>query len=335
MAMATAACRRPAVMLMAFAMAAAVMMSTVPPASGTTTLQYDFYSSSCPKAEDTVRNVVEPMIFNDPTMGAAFIRLFFHDCFVRGCDASILLDPTSSNTQPEKTAIPLRGYDAVNKIKAAVEAVCPGKVSCADILAFAARDSAVVNGNFAFAMPSGRRDGTASSASDVARFIPSPAFHLQDLVDSFAAKGLTADDLVILSGAHSFGLTHCAFVTGRLYPTVDPTMNATFAAALKKLCPPPASGGGGRAVSNNQVTDPNVLSNQYFKNVAAGEVMFTSDQTLTSRDDTKAMVDDNAANPVAWMARFAAAMVKMGGVEVLTGNAGEVRKVCFATNTAS
>ncbi|EAY96452.1 hypothetical protein OsI_18347 [Oryza sativa Indica Group] len=112
-------------------------------------------------------------------------------------------------------------------------------------------------------------------------------------------------------------------------------MNATFAAALKKLCPPPASGGGGRAVSNNQVTDPNVLSNQYFKNVAAGEVMFTSDQTLTSRDDTKAMVDDNAANPVAWMARFAAAMVKMGGVEVLTGNAGEVRKVCFATNTAS
>jgi hypothetical protein len=83
MAMATAACRRPAVMLMAFAMAAAVTMSSVPPASGTTTLQYDFYSSSCPKAEETVRNVVEPMIFNDPTMGAAFIRLFFHDCFVR------------------------------------------------------------------------------------------------------------------------------------------------------------------------------------------------------------------------------------------------------------
>ncbi|XP_006654016.1 peroxidase 2-like [Oryza brachyantha] len=335
MAMATAACSR-AVQVMALAMAAAVVMSTVP-ASGTTTttLQYGFYGSSCPKAEETVRNVVEGMIMNDPTMGAAFVRLFFHDCFVRGCDASILLDPTRSNRQTEKTAIPLRGYDAVNKIKAAVEAVCPGVVSCSDILAFAARDSAVVSGNFAFAMPSGRRDGLVSSALDVIQGIPSPAFQLQDLIDSFAAKGLTAGDLVILSGAHSFGLTHCSFVTSRLYPTVDPTMNATFAAALKKVCPPPAKGGGGKAVSNNQVTDPNALSNQFFKNVATGQVMFTSDQTLTSRSDTAAMVADNAANPVAWMARFAAAMVKMGGIEVLTGNAGEVRKVCSATNTAS
>ncbi|KAF0923136.1 hypothetical protein E2562_003353 [Oryza meyeriana var. granulata] len=80
MAMGTPACSR-AVLLMAFVMAAA-LMSTVP-ASGTTTLQYDFYRSLCPKAEETVRSVVEGMIMNDPTMGAAFIRLFFHDCFVR------------------------------------------------------------------------------------------------------------------------------------------------------------------------------------------------------------------------------------------------------------
>ncbi len=65
--------------------------------------------------------------------------LFLH---VQGCDGSVLLDGPDS----EKTAQPnfsLRGFDVVDAIKEAVEAACPGIVSCADILAFAARDGAV------------------------------------------------------------------------------------------------------------------------------------------------------------------------------------------------
>jgi peroxidase len=54
------------------------------------------------------------------------------------------LDDTSSFTG-EKTAIPnnnsARGFEVIDKIKAAVEEVCPGVVSCADILAVTARDS--------------------------------------------------------------------------------------------------------------------------------------------------------------------------------------------------
>jgi peroxidase len=34
-----------------------------------------FYSSTCPQAEAIIRE--------DPTMGTALVRLFFHDCFVR------------------------------------------------------------------------------------------------------------------------------------------------------------------------------------------------------------------------------------------------------------
>ncbi|TKW24485.1 hypothetical protein SEVIR_3G053500v4 [Setaria viridis] len=325
MAMATSACQ--ALLLMALA-AAALMMST---ASGT--LQYDFYSSSCPKAEEAVRNATVKIISNNPTMGAAIVRLFFHDCFVKGCDASILLDQSSSNPQPEKLAIPLRGYDAVNTIKAAVEAVCPGVVSCADILAFAARDSAMVSGGFTFPMPGGRRDGLASDLRDIFGSIPAPNMQVQQLVGSFSAKGLSAGDLVALSGAHSFGITHCSFVTPRLYPAVDPTLNATYAAALRKVCP--QSSGGGTVLNNNNNTDPNVLSNQYYKNLGTREVLFKSDQTLTSDAATAKMVQDNADNPVAWMARFAGAMARMGGIEVLTGNQGEIRKVCGATNSGS
>ena len=65
------------VVLMAFM---AAILSSVSMAGS---LQYNFYNSSCPKAEDTVRHAVQELISNDPTMGAAFVRLFFHDCFVR------------------------------------------------------------------------------------------------------------------------------------------------------------------------------------------------------------------------------------------------------------
>ncbi|CAN6331321.1 unnamed protein product [Urochloa humidicola] len=194
MVMATSRCK--VMLLMAFIIAAA--LTTVSRAQSP--LQYNFYGNSCPQAEATVRNVTEGIIVNDRTMGAAFVRLFFHDCF--GCDASILLDPTSSNPQVEKKAITLRGYDAVNKIKAAVESVCPGVVSCADILAFAARDTAIVSGGFAsFDMPSGRRDGVVSNFFDVLQNIPSPILKLQDLINNFAAKGLSVDDLVALRRA--------------------------------------------------------------------------------------------------------------------------------------
>ena len=61
-------------------------------------------------------------------------------CDIQGCDASLLLDGEDS----EKTAFPsltVRGYDVIDEAKGAVEAVCPGVVSCADIVVLATRDS--------------------------------------------------------------------------------------------------------------------------------------------------------------------------------------------------
>ncbi|CAA2982872.1 peroxidase 2-like [Olea europaea subsp. europaea] len=83
-------------------------------------------------------------------MGASLLRLHFHDCFVNGCDASILLDSTSAFTS-EKNALPnansARGFEVIDRIKYEVDKVsgCP-VVSCADILAVAARDSGVALG---------------------------------------------------------------------------------------------------------------------------------------------------------------------------------------------
>jgi peroxidase len=66
---------------------------------------------------------------------------------VQGCDGSVLLDDTPVFTG-EKNAAPnmnsARGFEVIDRIKAAVNDACRGNVvSCADIVAVAARDSVV------------------------------------------------------------------------------------------------------------------------------------------------------------------------------------------------
>jgi peroxidase len=58
---------------------------------------------------------------------------------LQGCDGSILLvDANGINSeQDELPNQSVEGYGVVDDIKTAVENVCPGIVSCADILALA------------------------------------------------------------------------------------------------------------------------------------------------------------------------------------------------------
>ena len=66
---------------------------------------------------------------------------------MQGCDGSVLLDDTITLKTEKKAAQnnhSLRGFKIMDRIKMMVESECPGVVSCADILAIAARDAVIL-----------------------------------------------------------------------------------------------------------------------------------------------------------------------------------------------
>ncbi|KAL5840476.1 hypothetical protein ACOSQ4_013084 [Xanthoceras sorbifolium] len=71
---------------------------------------------------------------NKPIL-AGLLRLHFHDCFIRGCDASVLIDSQVDNIA-EKVAPPnltLRGFEVIDEIKGELKKQCKGMVSCAEV----------------------------------------------------------------------------------------------------------------------------------------------------------------------------------------------------------
>lgn len=223
----------------------------------------------------------------------------------------------------------------IDAAKAELELRCPGIVSCADILAFAARDSAWKVGKIYYDIPSGRRDGNVSLINEPLLNLPPPFFNATALRDNFARKGLSLDEMVTLSGAHSIGISHCTSFSTRLYPTQDPTLDPKFAAFLKKICPPPVVNATASTVNptvNLDSLTPTCLDNKYYVGLKANRGLLTSDQVLLTSPLTSKLVLYNAQNGNVWANKFAAAMVHMGNIEVLTGKQGEIRKNCRVVN---
>nr|XP_016500476.1 PREDICTED: peroxidase 27-like isoform X2 [Nicotiana tabacum] len=299
-------------------------------------VEVGFYKKTCPNVEAIVKQTTAHYISRAPTLAAPLLRMHFHDCFVRGCDGSVLLNSTKGN-QAEKDAIPnqsLRGFQVIDAAKSALEQECPGIVSCSDILALAARDAVELINGPTWAVPLGRRDGRVSILLDALKNLPTPFDNFTTLKTTFGSLGLNVKDLAVLSGGHTIGMSHCLSFGSRLYNftgkgDTDPNMDQNYIGRLKIKCKP-------GDVTTIVEMDPGSFKSfdtDYYTMVSKRRGLFASDAALLTDSQTKSYVLSQL-NPYTstFFKDFGESMIKMGKIGVLTGKAGEIRKHCALRN---
>lgn len=302
----------------------------------------DYYKETCPMVEEIVRYNLQFAVLKNPRMAASLLRLHFHDCFVMGCDASVLLDSYGGMVS-EKQAGPnvnsLRGFEVIDRIKYQLEEACPLIVSCADILAIAARDAVAVRGGPGWEVYLGRKDSLKASFDGANQFIPAPNSSLETLIANFKQHGLDIRDLVALSGSHTMGKARCLSFRQQIHDEsaeehYDKYKRYTpFRRILRSICP--------KTGKDNQLAPldfetPARFDNHYFLNILEGRGLLGSDNVLVTEDhegEIRKQVWAYASDQKLFFASFANSMIKMGNINVLYGNEGEVRKNCRFVNT--
>ncbi|KAL1359320.1 hypothetical protein HN51_004623 [Arachis hypogaea] len=302
-------------------------------------LSRGFYNNTCPNVEQLVRAAVTQKLQQTFVTAPSTLRLFFHDCFVRGCDASVLLvSPTNQaeKSHPDDVSLAGDGFDTVVKAKVAVDSdpQCRNKVSCADILALATRDVVNLAGGPFYEVELGRRDGRISTIASVQHHLPSPNFNLDQLNSLFSFNGLSQTDMIALSGGHTIGFSHCNKFSKRMYNfspgnRIDPTLNLQYALKLKQTCPVNVDP---RVALALDPFTPQTFDNQYFKNLQQGMGLLSSDQVLFTDPRSRDTVNLFASNEQAFYTAFVTAITKLGRVGVKTGNQGEIRVDCTKVN---
>ncbi|XP_075493407.1 peroxidase 73-like [Primulina tabacum] len=303
-------------------------------------LRRNYYANICPNVEKIVLEAVTLKFQQTFVTVPSVIRLFLHDCFVQGCDASVIVASTSRNKaekdHPDNLSLAGDGFDTVIKAKAAVDKIpsCRNRVSCADILAMATRDVIALAGGPPYTVELGRFDGLRSNAADVNGNLPQPTFNLNQLNAMFGRNNLTQDDMIALSACHTVGFSHCSKFSNRIYSfsrqnPVDPTLDKEYVAQLQSMCPKKVDP---TIAIDMDPTTPRIFDNAYFKNLKNGKGLFTSDQVLFTDRRSRPTVNTWAKKPLTFNNAFIQAITKLGRVGVKTAKNGNIRFDCGRFN---
>jgi peroxidase len=283
-------------------------------------------AAACPQLEPIVRSSVEAALRQEVALAAGLLRIFFHDCFPNGCDASILLNGTSDRETalgPNLTIQP-RAMQLIESIRAKAHAACGPVVSCADITLLATRAAVMVSGGPWFQVPEGNLDSLSPATQSKVFDLPGPGtLTATELVGRFATRGLgDVADLVALSGAHTIGRSQCGSFSDRTQRSDD-----TFSKKLAANCTKRPD-----TLQNLDVVTPDLFDNGYFQALTFNQGVFTSDMALVKNKTTAAIVKQFSLSKDAFFQQFAKSMAKLANAPKPAGNVGEIRRNCLRTN---
>ncbi|XP_074313695.1 peroxidase 5-like [Silene latifolia] len=250
---------------------------------GNAQLGLHYYETSCPAVEKIIEGVVAKTVSKNPSLGA-------------GCDGSVLLDSVDGKPSEKDSFVSkgLRGFEIVDEAEALLEEICPLTVSCADVLAYAARDAAAILGGLA----------------------------KDDLVILSGAHSIGQNHCSLIENwIRSFSQTSMQ----------DPSIDPNFADALKIICPAHVVNSTTNVIPLD-FGSPNHLDAGYYNSVLKHKVIFRSNQALLDNTETRDMVKHYTRHGGAWKKDFAASMIRIGSIEVLVGGEGQIRKNCRVVN---
>ncbi|KAL5230937.1 hypothetical protein ABZP36_029713 [Zizania latifolia] len=273
----------------------------------------DAYRMACPRAEEIVRAAVERAVAADPRMAASLLRLHFHDCFVNGCDGSVLLDDKPFFI----VTVLLDRHYVVRR----------------------SRRASSQSGGPSWQVEVGRKDSRTASLQGANNNLPAPTSGVATLVQKFRNVGLSAKDMVALSGAHTIGKARCTTFSARLagvgVSASGSLGDLAFLQSLQQLC----AGSAGSALAHLDLATPATFDNQYYINLLSGDGLLPSDQALASAgvaasglDDVAGLVAAYAFDASLFFDDFASSMLRMGRLAPGAGTGGEVRRNCRVVN---
>ncbi|KAJ6432366.1 hypothetical protein OIU84_019582 [Salix udensis] len=289
-------------------------------------LSFSYYHKTCPAAEEIINQKMTAWFRKDYTLAASIIRLHFHDCAIRGCDASILLNHRNS----ERAAYASKTLRGFQKLRGGVQKLSHARTFSRLRLGRPLFYLAARSGKSHMGVKMGR-----TSIAKEADLVPQGRENVTALIDFFQERGLNVLDLVVLSGSHTIGRSSCRSFLHRLanYKGTgrpDPTLDRNYLRNLTRSCRWSSD------VVYLDTTTPKTFDMEYYNNLGKKMGLLSTDQELYSDPRTEPFVSAfTSQQPDLFFNQFAASMVNLGNILFHTApNESEIRLNCNYVNPA-